>query len=87
MASATLSAQERQRELAVLLEQTEAQNQQRGQCFHPLPCPFGSELSLQCPLTSDQITSDLFRPVFCRVNVILNPFLHHSLPVREMLLF
>lgn len=32
MASATLSAQERQRELAVLLEQTEAQNQQRGQC-------------------------------------------------------
>lgn len=34
MASVTLSAQERQKELAVLLEQTEAQNQQRGQCVH-----------------------------------------------------
>lgn len=30
VASVTLSAQERQRELAVLLEQTEAGNQQRG---------------------------------------------------------
>lgn len=52
MASATLSAQERQRELAVLLERTEAQNQQRGQCSHPQPGPCGSELSLKRPLTS-----------------------------------
>lgn len=34
MASASLSARERERELTVLLEQTEAQHQQRGQCFH-----------------------------------------------------
>lgn len=33
MASVTLSARERERELAALLERTEAQHQQRGQCF------------------------------------------------------
>lgn len=63
MASATLSAQEKQRELAVLLEQTEAQNQQRGQFFHPLPCPFGSELSLQCPLTYNRKKKRYFKPL------------------------
>lgn len=42
MASVTLSAQEKQRELAVLLEQTEAGHQQRGQWFHPPQCPFVS---------------------------------------------
>lgn len=40
MASVTLSAQEKQRELALLLEQTEAANQQRGQSFRPPHCPF-----------------------------------------------
>lgn len=45
MASMTLAAQERQRELTVLLQQTEAQHQQRGQRFHP-PCLFVSQLSL-----------------------------------------
>lgn len=35
MAAVTLSAQEKQRELALLLEQTEAGNQQRGQSFRP----------------------------------------------------
>lgn len=35
MASVTRSAQEKQRELCVLLEQAEAGNQHRGQWFHP----------------------------------------------------
>lgn len=39
-ASVTLSAQEKQRELVLLLEQTEAGNQQRGQSFRPPHCPF-----------------------------------------------
>lgn len=34
VASVTLSARERERALSALLEQTEAQHQQRGQCFH-----------------------------------------------------
>ncbi|XP_031733373.1 serologically defined colon cancer antigen 8 homolog [Anarrhichthys ocellatus] len=38
MASTTLSAQERERELALLLEQTEDQHQQRGECFHLQGC-------------------------------------------------
>lgn len=35
VASVTLSAQKKQKELALLLEQTEAGNQQRGQSFRP----------------------------------------------------
>lgn len=35
MASTKQSAQERERDLAALLEQTEAKQQRRGQCLHP----------------------------------------------------
>lgn len=40
IAAVSLSAQKKQRELALLLEQTEAGNQQRGQSFRPPHCPF-----------------------------------------------
>lgn len=36
MTSATLAWRDREGELSVLLEQTEAQHLQRGQCFHHL---------------------------------------------------
>lgn len=35
MASVTLSARERERELTVMLQQAEAEHLQRGQCFNP----------------------------------------------------
>lgn len=45
MASVTSSARERERELAVLLEQTEAQHLQRGQCHSAMSPPHLSDLS------------------------------------------
>ncbi|TNN64346.1 Serologically defined colon cancer antigen 8 [Liparis tanakae] len=44
MASATLSARERESELALMLQHTEAEHQQRGECFPPLDLTHFGEL-------------------------------------------